>query len=134
MIVEIYLDISFYFYTSRNMKTFTPAPLDTVTAASAFAALGSEQRLLILKTLVRAGSEGCSMGELAKRTEVTGSTLTHHLKILAAADLVSQSKSGRSIICAAVAYDHVETLSKYLLENCCADSDCDDADESASNV
>jgi len=53
---------------------------------------------------------------------VTGSTLTHHLKFLTAAGLVVQAKQGRSIICAAVAYDMAEALSKFLLHNCCADA------------
>ncbi len=105
------------------MKQFTDASLDLTTAATAFAALGSEQRLSILQTLVRAGPEGLSMGGLGDRTGVTGSTLTHHLKFLTAAGLVEQAKHGRSIVCAAVAYDQIEALSAFLLQNCCADAD-----------
>ena len=90
-------------------------------AASTFAALGSEQRLNVLRTLVRAGPEGLSIGMLGDRTGVAGSTLTHHLKILAQAGLVKQTRSGRSIICAAVAYDEVRALSEFLLKECCAD-------------
>lgn len=101
-----------------------PLPPDSLAvAASTFAALGSEQRLGVLRVLVRAGPDGISIGELGQRSGVTGSTLTHHMKILAHADLVTQSKQGRSIICAAVAYDHVKALSDYLLNECCADSD-----------
>lgn len=92
-------------------------------AANAFAALGSEQRLSVLQTLVRAGPDGLSMGELGEKTGVTGSTLTHHLKFLTAADLVIQAKQGRTIICVGVAYDMAEALSKFLLQNCCADAD-----------
>ncbi|MEM1373860.1 MAG: metalloregulator ArsR/SmtB family transcription factor [Pseudomonadota bacterium] len=90
--------------------------------ASTFAALGSEQRLMVLRVLVRAGDSGLSIGELGERSGVTGSTLTHHMKILAQAGLVRQEKQGRSIICAAVAYDEVRALSEYLLSECCADS------------
>jgi len=90
--------------------------------ASRFAALGSEQRLMVLTTLVRAGPEGLSIGELGKRAGVTGSTLTHHLKLLAQADLVSQTRQGRSIICVAAAYDTVGGLSDFLLSQCCADA------------
>ncbi len=90
-------------------------------AASTFAALGSEQRLNVLRTLVRAGPEGLSIGMLGDRTGVAGSTLTHHLKILAQAGLVKQTRSVRSIICAAVAYDEVRALSEFLLKECCAD-------------
>lgn len=91
-------------------------------AASTFAALGSEQRLIVLRTLVRAGEAGLSIGELGARAGVTGSTLTHHMKILSQAGLVRQAKQGRSIICAAVAYDELRGLSAFLLRECCADS------------
>ena len=91
-------------------------------AASTFAALGSEQRLSVLRTLVRAGPDGLSIGMLGTRSGVTGSTLTHHMKILAQAGLVQQQRQGRSIICAAVAYDQVRTLSSFLLSECCADA------------
>ncbi|WP_299732020.1 metalloregulator ArsR/SmtB family transcription factor [uncultured Tateyamaria sp.] len=104
------------------MKMESPSPLDLTRAASAFAALGSEQRLSVLRTLVRAGPEGLSIGDLGARTGVTGSTLTHHMKILSTAGLVTQARQGRSIICAAVAFDEVESLSNFLLTECCADS------------
>jgi len=111
-----------YFDIVRNMKTFLPSDLTLETAASKFAALGSEQRLHVLHCLVRAGSNGLSIGELGARAGVTGSTLTHHLKILSAAGLVHQERQGRSIICAAANYTDVHALSEYLLKNCCADS------------
>lgn len=90
-------------------------------AASRFAALGSEQRLLVLHALVRAGREGLSIGELGERVGIHGSTLTHHVKILTAAGLVRQEKRGRSIICAAADYEVMEALSGFLLSECCAD-------------
>lgn len=110
------------------MKIETPPPLDLTRAASAFAALGSEQRLSVLRSLVRAGPDGLSIGELGMRTGVTGSTLTHHVKILSAAGLVAQTRQGRSIICAAVAFDEVQSLSAFLLTECCADSITDRED------
>lgn len=91
-------------------------------AASTFAALGSEQRLMVLRTLVRAGPEGLPIGALGARCGITGSTLTHHMKILTQAGLVEQVKQGRSIICIAAAYDEMEGLSRYLLSECCADA------------
>lgn len=104
------------------MERFTDISLSVSEAASAFAALGSEQRLLLVQTLVRAGHDGLSVGALGERTDIGGSTLTHHLKILAAAGLIEQSKAGRVIACT-VAYGHLEALSDYLLRNCCADTD-----------
>lgn len=104
------------------MKIDSTDDLSLTRAASTFAALGSEQRLAVLRCLVRAGADGLTIGVLGDRTGVTGSTLTHHMKILAQAGLVTQQKHGRSIICAAVAYDQVQDLSQFLLRECCADS------------
>ena len=105
------------------MKHESTDDISLAIAASTFAALGSEQRLSVLRCLVRAGPDGLSIGELGQRSGVTGSTLTHHMKILAQSGLVTQEKQGRSIICAAVAYDEIRLLSQFLLEECCADSD-----------
>lgn len=95
--------------------------LSLAKAASTFAALGSEQRLAVLRFLVRAGTDGLRIGELGARSGVTGSTLTHHMKILTQAGLVTQEKQGRSIICAAVAYGELHDLAGFLLRECCAD-------------
>ena len=121
MFIETTLDANTHFDISRNMIVESDTP-DLVLAAARFAALGSEQRLSVLRTLVRAGPEGLRIGELGTRTGVTGSTLTHHVKILAQAGLVTQSRQGRAIICAAIAYDEIEALSRFLLSNCCADA------------
>lgn len=99
--------------------------LDLLRAASTFAALGSEQRLTVMRCLVRAGPSGLTIGELGSRAGVTGSTLTHHMKILSQAGLVTQKRQGRQIICAAVAYAELRSLSEFLLRECCADSPSD---------
>ncbi|NNE81089.1 MAG: helix-turn-helix transcriptional regulator [Silicimonas sp.] len=99
--------------------------LDLVEAAACFAALGSEQRLAVLRVLVRAGPDGLSIGELGERAGVTGSTLTHHMKLLSAAGLVRQAKEGRRIICIGAAYERMQELSEFLLKECCADIDGD---------
>ncbi|MBD3680223.1 MAG: helix-turn-helix transcriptional regulator [Rhodobacteraceae bacterium] len=104
------------------MESFRPSGLSIEQAASTFAALGSEQRLAVLRTLVRAGPEGLSIGQIGQRAGVTGSTLTHHMKILTQSGLVRQDKRGRSIICVAD-FDATRALSDYLLQQCCADAD-----------
>ncbi|MEM6388520.1 MAG: metalloregulator ArsR/SmtB family transcription factor [Pseudomonadota bacterium] len=103
------------------MKHHRPTALTALEAASTFAALGSEQRLGVLKALVRAGPEGLTIGALGERSGITGSTLTHHMKILAQAGLVTQSRRGRSILCVAAAHSEVQALADFLLEECCAD-------------
>lgn len=105
-----------------DMKQTSDSDLDLARAASTFAALGSEQRLAVLRVLVRAGPEGLSIGELGERSGVTGSTLTHHMKILAASGLVRQVKDGRRIICIGAAYDEMRAVSDFLLNECCADA------------
>ena len=77
--------------------------------------------MTVLRTLVRAGPDGLSIGELGARCNVTGSTLTHHVKTLAHVGLLTQTKKGRSVICAAVAYEELRALSQFLLRECCAD-------------
>ena len=108
------------------MKHTTNPTLSIEQAASTFAALGSEQRLEVLRTLVRAGPKGLTIGELGQRSGVTGSTLTHHMRILAQAGLVEQTKQGRSIICVAVAYEDLQELMNFVLAECCADAENED--------
>ena len=110
------------------MEVISKYSLSLEKAASCFAALGSEQRLSILKILVRSGPVGLTIGELGERSGITGSTLTHHMKILTQAGMVEQKKNGRSIICAAVSFDEIQKLSEFLLQDCCVDRKvtCDD--------
>ena len=89
--------------------------------AASLSALGSEQRLTVLLTLVRAAPGGLSMGALGERCEITGSRLTFHLKILVQAGLVRQVRDGRHIICAADT-EAIRALSGFLLSQCCADT------------
>ena len=106
------------------MKMKTTPPAHTF-AATAFAALGSEHRLTILRRLVRAGPEGIPMGTLGESVGITGSVLTHHLKQLVSAGLVVQRRDGRRILCA-VDYDQIRAVSDYLLQECCSDADAQD--------
>lgn len=103
------------------MKISNPDTFPLADAARAFAALGSKPRLQVLTTLVRAGEAGLATGELATRSGIGGSTLTHHLRALVQAGLVAQEKRGRSIVCSA-AFEQVRALSNYLLSECCQDS------------
>lgn len=94
--------------------------IDHLDAAEAFAALGSEARLEIVRMLVRAGPEGQPVGALQARLGIAASTLSHHIKMLASCGLVSQQRDGRSLICRAE-IDRVEALARYLTKECCAD-------------
>ncbi len=102
------------------MKQMPLPPPDLTLAATAFAALGSEQRLAIVRRLVRAGPGGLPMGELGEDVGVAGSVLTHHLKMLVSAGLVAQVRDGRRIL-SRIDHPAIEALSKFLIAECCAD-------------
>lgn len=96
-------------------------PLDPEEAAVGFAALGSEQRLSVIRLLVRAGPDGMAVGALKDATGMAASTLSHHLRFLAQTGLVAQERQGRSIICRAE-FDRIQSLAFYLTNECCADA------------
>lgn len=96
----------------------TALPLDPEEAAEAFAALGSEARLDVIRHLVRAGPDGMIVGDLKTATGAAGSTLSHHLRFLTQTGLMTQEKSGRKIICRAD-FDRIQSLAAYLTRECC---------------
>lgn len=99
--------------------------MDIAQAAQGFAAMGSESRLQVLRTLVRAGDTGLPVGDIQSRTGIPASTLAHHLKFLTAAGLIIPNKQGRSIINAA-AFDHLTELAQYITDECCHDESASD--------
>ena len=90
-------------------------------AAQGFAAVGSESRLEVLLTLVRAGPEGLTVGDIQDTVGIPASTLAHHLRFLSAGGLIEQERAGRAVINRA-AYQQIEQLADYLLRECCADA------------
>ncbi len=95
--------------------------------AQGFAAMGSEARLQVVLTLVRAGTNGLTIGEIQSRTGMPASTLAHHLKFLASAGLIEQEKQGRAVINRPF-FPRLETLAGYILNQCCADMDGEPGD------
>ena len=94
--------------------------MDQVRAAEGFSAMGSESRLAVLQVLVKAGPDGLAVGDIQKRTAIPASTLAHHLKFLAAADLIVQDRQGRTIISRAH-FEHLEALAGFILKECCSE-------------
>lgn len=88
-------------------------------AASCLAELGHPIRIHIFRLLVRAGSEGAVVGDIQRRLDVPGSTLSHHLAHLARAGLIEQRRQGRSLWCTAQ-HNVMDNLIKYLTSECCA--------------
>ncbi len=72
--------------------------MDERQAVAAFAALGQEHRLRIVRHLVTAGPDGMPAGMLAEAVGVSGTNLSFHLKELSHAGLVTSRREGRSII------------------------------------
>ena len=91
-----------------------------IEAASAFSALASEARLEVLRTLVRAGPTGLTVGEIQERTNMAPSTLAHHLKFLVAGEVVEQIREGRSTLNRA-SFERLEAIAGFILSECCAD-------------
>lgn len=89
-------------------------------AAQGFAAIGSEPRLDVLLALVRAGNTGLTVGEIQQKLGIPASTLSHHLRFLAAAHLIEQTKDGRTIHNRA-AFSHIAALADFLMRECCVD-------------
>ncbi|MBS0199837.1 MAG: helix-turn-helix transcriptional regulator [Proteobacteria bacterium] len=93
-------------------------------AIFALNALSHETRLAAFRTLVQAGPDGLPVGELREQMDVPAATLTAHLNVLRAADLVRDEREGR-VIRVRANYDQMNALIAYLTENCCAGAaDC----------
>lgn len=97
--------------------------MDINLIASRLAALGNATRLRIYHLLVRAGSDGLSMGRIQDRLGIPASTLSHHCRALVLVGLVHQERAGTSIICRAN-YPVMRGLLDDLLAECCVDSAC----------
>jgi len=75
----------------------------------------------VLRVLIRAGHAGLNVSDIQQRLDIPASTLAHHLKFLAAGQLIQQEKQGRSVVNRAN-YDQLKALADFLLYECCADS------------
>ena len=87
-------------------------------AVQSLAALAQETRLAIFRALVQAGGEGLAAGRIAEAVGAPASTLSFHLKELAAAGLVKARADGRFIYYTAD-YAAMSELVSYLTEKCC---------------
>jgi len=92
-------------------------------AAKQLEALGSPTRLLVYRTLVRAGNAGLPVGRLQERIGIAASTLSHHLHRLILTGLVTQERQATTLICRAN-YPAMDALMGFLSEECCAEAGC----------
>jgi ArsR family transcriptional regulator, arsenate/arsenite/antimonite-responsive transcriptional repressor len=94
---------------------------DQVTKA--LGALAHPLRLQVFRALVVTGPSGLTPGVIQEALDVPATTLSFHLKELAAAGLVTVERSSRTLIYRA-AYDQMNGLLGYLTDNCCQGAAC----------
>lgn len=75
-------------------------------------------RLGILRFVVQGAEGGTAAGEIQAHVDVPASTLSHHLKRLVDAGLVSTRSEGTYHYYSAV-YSSLRALTDYLWEDCC---------------
>lgn len=86
--------------------------------AEQLGALGHPVRLGILRFVVQRGNEGCAAGEIQTQVDLPASTLSHHLKRLTDAGLLSSRSEGTFHYYSAE-YPALRALTDYLWEDCC---------------
>jgi ArsR family transcriptional regulator, arsenate/arsenite/antimonite-responsive transcriptional repressor len=92
--------------------------MKTSVAVNSLAALAQETRLDIFRLLVRHAPKGLPAGTIARRLRLPSPTLSFHLNVLAATDLIQAHKNGRSIFYSAN-LEGVNRLTAFLMEHCC---------------
>ncbi len=92
--------------------------MDVEVAAKCLTELGNPARLRAYRLLVRAGSAGLTVGEIQQHLESPASTLSHHIAHLLSANLITQTREGRSMRCR-VQFKTMDTLLDFLTTECC---------------
>ncbi|KTR81718.1 ArsR family transcriptional regulator [Novosphingobium barchaimii] len=93
--------------------------MTTDDATTAFAALAHPTRLDAFRLLVKAEPDGLSTGQLVEASDLTQSTFSTHLAVLAKANLVIAEKHGRHQI-QRVNINALRELMVFLAKDCCA--------------
>lgn len=86
--------------------------------AACLAELGHPKRLQIFKLLVSCGAQGIETGKIATQLAIPNSTLSHHLRKLADANLIKQSQVPPKIFCQANCHT-LRLVINFLSKNCC---------------
>ena len=87
-------------------------------AAAHLEALGNPTRLKIYRALIRAGGAGLAVGRLQEKLKIAPSTLSHHIKALVVAGLVTQVRDATTLVCHAN-YEVMRELLGFLAAECC---------------
>jgi DNA-binding transcriptional ArsR family regulator len=86
--------------------------------AEQLSALGHPVRLQILRFIVQGGDDGTAAGDIQGHVGLPASTLSHHLKRLVDAALITIRTEG-TYNYYAVDYPVLRKLTSYLWEDCC---------------
>jgi DNA-binding transcriptional ArsR family regulator len=86
--------------------------------AEQLSALGHPVRLQILRFVVQAGTAGVAAGDIQGHVDLPASTLSHHLKRLLDAGMLTSRTEGTFHYYAAD-YPSLRGLTDYLWEDCC---------------
>jgi len=97
--------------------------METKSVIAALTALAQESRLAAFRLLVQAGPSGLPASRIAEVLGIAPSSLSFHLKELLHANMVSQTREGRSLIYAAN-FETMNGLLGFLTENCCGGNVC----------
>lgn len=92
--------------------------MEIKTAINALAAIAHETRLQIFRMLVKTCPDGLPAGEIAASLGIPNATLSFHLNHLTQAELITCTRSGRSLIYA-LNSPAVRELLAFLTEDCC---------------
>lgn len=92
--------------------------MDDANALTTLSALAHPTRLEIFRRLVCAEPGGLSTGSLVTALDLSQSTLSTHLAVLVAADLVNPEKHGRQMIQRAN-IERLRALMLFLAKDCC---------------
>jgi ArsR family transcriptional regulator, arsenate/arsenite/antimonite-responsive transcriptional repressor len=110
-------------WLDRRTQVDNSGFMELKSVVEALAALAQESRLQVYRLLVEAGPEGLAASELAERLGIPPNTLSFHLKTLSHADLVLARPEGRYIYYSAN-YAQMNSLLKFMTENCCGGRSC----------
>ncbi len=92
-------------------------------AAHQLESLGNPIRLKLYRALVRAGEDGLPVGTLQAKLDIAASTLSHHIRHLKEAGLITQERQATTLLCRA-SYAAMNALVGYLVDECCMDAAC----------
>lgn len=95
--------------------------MDTKKTIKILESLAQETRLKAFKTMVKAGKNGISAGDISTELDIIQNTMSFHLSHLENSGLIKSKKQGRRVIYS-VNFRAVEGLINYLLESCCIES------------